>query len=70
MSNPLGAGLTRGRMPERIAQFFADNPDEELTYEDARAKWGLTKAQLHETLTRLRSLQCVETVQLIRAKRG
>ena len=63
-------GLTTGRVPERIAQYFADNPDEELTMEDARLIFDLKKVSLHETLCRLRALGIVETVHLVRAKRG
>lgn len=56
-------------LPYRLAEFFENNPDEELTYEDARIKFGCTQQQLTFALARCRSAgKNVEAVHVIRAK--
>ena len=59
--------VTKGGLPERIAQYFSINRDEELLYEDALVKFGCTPKQLLTTLARLRSLGVIETPKIIRA---
>ena len=61
--------VTRGGLPERIAQYFAVNRDEELLYEDALVKFDCTPKQLLTTLARLRAIGAIETPKIIRAAR-
>ena len=66
MPTKLGA-ITSGGLPDRIAQYFSVNRDEELLYEDALVKFCCTPKQLLTTLARLRSIGAIETPKIIRA---
>lgn len=66
---PSPGQLIGGYLPQRIVDFFAENPDEELTMNDAMVKFDCTSRQLHETLIRLRSVGVIETPKLIRRAR-
>lgn len=61
--------LRRNGLPQRLADFFRDNPGEELLYEDARIKFDCTAQQLSDALGRLRAVGGgVESVHVIRAR--
>ena len=51
----------------RIRAFFAANPDEELTYSDIMAKFGLTHVESRKAVKLLRDRKQLETVHVIRA---
>ena len=65
-------------MPNRNDQLVASmkawvadplNADEELTYRDALAKWGISQKQLENAVFKLRRKGLIETPKLIRAAR-
>lgn len=62
--------LVPGSNTHRIAEFFARNPEEELSTEDARVKFDLNADQLRNALRTLRAHGLVESFHMIRAKRG
>lgn len=66
MHKPIGHGPMA-----RIREFFARNPDEELTYEQARAKFDCRQRDLTTALWMLkgRGEVEVEVVRVIRAKK-
>lgn len=51
----------------RIRAFFEANPDEELTYPDIMAKFGLTHVEARTAVKLLRERKQLETVHVIRA---
>lgn len=51
----------------KLREFFANNPDEELTYADALAKFECTYQNFRTTLSRLVASGELETVHTIRA---
>lgn len=61
--------LMPGGLPARMARYFRDNPDEELTFDDAKVKFDCTEKQLANTLVRLRAVRVIETPKIIRAAR-
>ena len=61
--------LTPGGLPDKMARYFRDNPDEELTFDDAKVKFDCTEKQLQNTLARLRAVRVIETPKIIRAAR-
>ena len=58
-------------LPERIMAFFRDNPDEELSYGDMAAKFGVPKERVREVVYGLmagRAKGVLESVQVVRLK--
>jgi hypothetical protein len=53
----------------KLMQFFKANPDEELTYDDAVAKFGCTPRLLSATVYNLVRDQKLERVTVVRVKR-
>jgi hypothetical protein len=49
-----------------MLQFFLDHPDEELTYEIARAKFDCTRSSVEHAVLALREDRIIETVHVIR----
>lgn len=67
--------MMQGRQPRgliaRINQFFKDNPDEELTYADLAAKFGVSPETAHRRVSdAVREGEPIESVHVIRAKRS
>jgi len=56
--------------PGRIAEFFRDNPDEELLQDDLYTKFGGEKNTVRMAVARLISEGLIESVRVIRVKRG
>ena len=54
----------------RLREFFEANPREELTYDDAQAKYGCNRRALVAAVYNLRQSGYVETTYVIRANRG
>lgn len=52
----------------RIKAFFDNNPDEELTIEQARIKFDCEAQQLSDALARLRAVKAIEVVRIIRGR--
>ena len=57
-------------LTERIAEFYRDNPDEELTYPQMRAKFGCTIEQLAAALSALKSRDILHTASLCVVRAG
>lgn len=56
-------------LASRLCQFFADNPDEELTYEDIAVKFGAKPDSISTTIGRLRSSGKVDAAFVVRGPR-
>lgn len=59
------------RLPAKILAFFEANPDEELTYADIAAKFGVSQASARWTVQVLLNDKAnpLESVHVIRTKR-
>lgn len=57
----------KGSMTNRVRQFFADNPDEELTVVDLCRKFDVTKAQAHVICQELAKQGAIEKMFIVRA---
>lgn len=64
MTKPIGQGPMA-----MLRKFFAENPDEELTHEQALAKLDCTQRDLYTALWTLKCRGEVEVVRVIRAKK-
>ena len=64
MTKPIGQGPMA-----MLRKFFAENPDEELTYEQALVKLNCKVGDLQTALWILKSRDEVEVVKVIRPKR-
>jgi hypothetical protein len=64
--------MTRGRPPsllqQRLDEFFAANPDEELLYSDVRRKFDCTQKQAENAIQRLKAKGSIECVHLVRLR--
>ncbi len=58
--------LQRGSIPDRIGEFFANNPDEHLTFDDAMVKFDCSRIALTNALAKLSKRGVCEPVYLIR----
>lgn len=62
--------MSHGRWPDsvrqRVRQFFVDNPDEELTYEEMAAKFDTTINHCRELVKALKDEGLIESVHVIR----
>lgn len=59
------------KLPSRILSFFADNPDEELTYADIAAKFEVSQELARRTVRDLmdgRAKSLLESVHIVRLK--
>lgn len=56
-------------LPQRIADYFVRNPNEELSHDDACIKFNCTKRGLSAALVRLRARGSVESVRVIRGRK-
>lgn len=55
----------------RMLDFFRQNPEEELTYDDAEAKFGAPRGSIVNAMSRAKQEgEPVESVHLIRRRRG
>lgn len=54
----------------RLRKFLRDNPDEELTFEQAMQKFGCSQRDLSCALWMLKARDEVEVVRVIRAKKA
>ena len=65
--------MSRGRwgdsLTQRVRQFFAENPDEELTYEDMAAKFDVPVNYCREVVRALKTKGEIESVHVIRNPR-
>lgn len=57
-----------GSLQNRIRQFFAANPGEELSYADMAVKFDCTLGSARNAVRELRDLGELESLHLIRAK--
>jgi hypothetical protein len=53
-------------LPDRLARFFEENPDEELTIEMAVVKFNAERGSIQSALNRLMSVGILESVRVIR----
>lgn len=61
--------LRRNSVAERIAAFFRDNPDEELTFEDIAVKFSCTKQNASMAISRIADDGMnIESVRVVRMK--
>ncbi len=58
--------LQRGSIPDRIGEFFTNNPDEFLTFDDAVIKFGCSRRVLTNTLAKLKKRRVCDAVYVIR----
>jgi hypothetical protein len=65
-----GHQLQPDSLQGRIRQFFTDNPDEELGYSDIAIKMGCTPVQAARAVVGLKRMKLVETMFVVRRKRG
>lgn len=62
-------GIKHGQgLGNRIAQYFSDNPHEELTYSDIAAKFSATERSAYSRVSELCLDGTLETVTVIRRK--
>lgn len=61
----INAPISELTILDRFRKFFAENPREFLTREDARIKFELTERQLNQALRILRLEETVETGNMI-----
>lgn len=61
--------LYKGSLASRIAEFFKMNPDEELTFDDAAAKFNANKRHLSTVLNLRKEFIGLEVVHVIRMKK-
>ena len=64
MGTPIGQGAF-----SLLRAFLRDNPDEELTYEQAMTKFGISQRDLSFALWMLKVRDEVEVVRVIRPKK-
>lgn len=57
-------------LTERIAEYYRDNPDEELSYPQMRAKFGCSIDQLRSAIHALRRHDVLHTVSLCVIRAG
>ena len=56
-------------MTGAVRQFFTDNPDEELTPPQVRAKFNLSQSQFYEVMKTLAAEGLLESVHVVRNRR-
>lgn len=64
----LSAAPRKGSLAERIAAFFAANPDEELTHEDLAIKFDAAQFAVGYALAKLRARGLLESVHIVRLR--
>jgi len=64
----LTAAPRKGSLADRIAAFFAANPDEELTHDDLAIKFEACKDTVDYALAKLRATRLVEVVHVVRLR--
>lgn len=55
--------------PQRLIEFFNQNPTEELTHRDIAAKMGVTYDGARTMVSRLRKAGDIEVVHVVRLRR-
>jgi predicted AAA+ superfamily ATPase len=55
-------------LAEKLCKFYANNPDEELSYSDIRNKFGVTLESARSCVYRLKQRGVLETTLVVRAK--
>lgn len=58
----------RNSVQDRLSQFFADNPDEELSYDDITAKFNCSRGTAEQAVSRLKADRLLESVHVIRLR--
>lgn len=58
--------LIRGAFPDKLLEFFVNNPDEELTYDDIAAKFDVNRHQAMNAVNRLHQAGKLESVHVVR----
>ncbi len=60
----------RKKQQDRLWQFFADNPDEELTPDDVAAKLGCSRKAADMTILRMQAKGLLESPRVVRLTRA
>jgi hypothetical protein len=60
----------RNHLPQRISDYFKDNPDEELTYADVQTKFSARPRTVERAVQVLCEDGVLERVHVVRKKRS